>query len=134
MHRPIEAYRQVASLRLKSGRTVRAEVARGDGGTLCYQVIWGPSAGGCGRIPRNALPSMMVSGSGAQQLVLLHGAVGQAIETVELVHDDGEVERLRIQNGYVLKQIDPDGPSPARIVGRDPQGKVVADRSAWGPG
>jgi hypothetical protein len=135
MRQPHESYREAASIRLYSGREARIEAARGEAGTLCWRVVWGPQAGGCNPLPNDALPSMMVSGTGENQLVLLNGPVGSSIRRVDLIWDNGDRERLTIQNGFVLKQIDPNGTRwPSKIVGRDLAGRVVVERPAFGPG
>ena len=78
--------------------------------------------------PRD-LPSLMLYGSPVdERLVLLHGPVGSDIAQIDLVWDDGTSERLRLENGLVLKEIDPEGArTPAKLVGRDASGQVVAE-------
>jgi hypothetical protein len=134
--RPIEPFRKAASIRLYSGRDARIEHARAEGGLLCWRNRWGEQMSTtCGPVPEDALPSMMVSGTGKNQTVLLSGPVGSRVERVDLIWDNGDRERLAIQNGFVLKQIDPYGARfPSKLVGRDRTGRVVADRAAFGPG
>jgi hypothetical protein len=46
------------------------------------------------------------------------------------VWSDATSERLKLENGFVLKQIDPDaGRRPAKLVGRDASGHVVAEEA-----
>jgi hypothetical protein len=70
----------------------------------------------------------MFSGVSRKQTVILHGPVGSDIERADLVWDDGTSERLPIQSGFVLKQIDPYGERwPSKLVGRDEAGRVIAE-------
>jgi hypothetical protein len=131
----VEPFREATSIRLFSGREARIEYARGERGTTCWRVIWGPASGGCGPVPKRSLPSAMSSGVGENQAVLFQGPVGAEIARVDLVWDDGTREQLQIEHGFVLKQIDPNGVRfPSKLVGRDRTGKVVVERPAFGPG
>jgi hypothetical protein len=134
--KPIEPFREALSIRLFSGREAKLEYARAERGRMCWHVTWaGQSGGTCSVVPRHSLPSTSGSGTGRNQTVLLHGPVGSDIATVEILWDDGTRERLRIGEGFVLKQIDPYGKRfPSKIVGRDESGRVVVERSAFGPG
>jgi hypothetical protein len=134
--RPVEPYREALSIRLTSGREARLEYARAEDGRLCWRLFWGAqSSGTCGPVRKRSLPSVMTSGTGRNQTVLLQGPVGADIARVDLVWDDGTIERLLIEQGFVLKQIDPYGARfPSKLVGRDEAGRIVRERPAFGPG
>jgi hypothetical protein len=131
-----ERFREAASIRLNSGREARIEYARAERGRVCWRVRWGGQMSTtCSPIPGDALPSMMVSGTGHNQTVLLHGPVGPRIARVDLIWNNGDRERLTIHDGFVLKQIDPYGARfPSKLVGRDESGRIVRERPAFGPG
>jgi hypothetical protein len=134
--RPIEPFREALSIRLFSGRQARLEYARAERGRMCWRVFWGDMAGGgCSIVPKRSLPSATVIGSGENQSVYFSGPVGSDIARVELVWDDGSSEPMQVENGFALKQIDPHGKRfPTKLVGRDEAGRVVVERSAFGPG
>jgi hypothetical protein len=134
--KPIEPFREAISIHLFSGRKAWIEYARAERGDLCWRVRWGSQYGGsCAPVHKGSLPSMMGSGVGKNQTLLLLGPVGEEFARVELVWDDGTSERLRVEHGFVLKQIDPYGKRfPTKIVARDKTGRVVVERSAFGPG
>jgi hypothetical protein len=135
-HEPIEPFRTALSIRLFSGKKARIDYARGERGTVCWRVFWGEMVSGtCSVVSKRSLPSVTVIGSGEKQSVYFSGPVGSDIARVDLVWDDGSSEQLRVESGFALKQIDPDGPRfPTKLVGRDESGRVVRERSAFGPG
>jgi hypothetical protein len=129
---PAEPYRTAITIQLKSGREASIEFARADGGAVCWrQVSPGGISGTCGRVPARALPIGLtgIGGPNVNQLVLLGGPVGSEIARVDLVYDDGSTERLPLRNGFILKQVDEDprGRWPAKLVGRDETGRVIAE-------
>jgi hypothetical protein len=134
--RPIEPFREALSIRLFSGRQAKLEYARAEHGAMCWRLIRGGQSGGtCSIVSKRSLPSVEVSGTGEHQTVIFYGPVGSDIATVDLIWDDGSSERLRVEDGFALKQIHPDGPRfPTKLVGRDEGGRVVVERSAFGPG
>jgi hypothetical protein len=122
--------RPAISTRLRSGRWVRIESVGG-----CWSLVWDTglldlhsSNGSCSVVKERDLPSRMLYGSPVdKRVVLLHGPVGSDIARVDLGWDDGATERLRLENGFVMKEIDPNGARrPAKLVGRDESGRVVA--------
>jgi hypothetical protein len=62
-------------------------------------------------------------------MLLLWGAVGSRIRTVELRFEDKTRVPLRIQNRYTLYQVNPrnlvHGHRPVELIGRDNSGRVV---------
>jgi hypothetical protein len=134
-YEPIEVFRTAHSIRLFSGKEARIDYARAERGTMCWRVFWGEMVSGtCSVVSKRSLPSVTVIGSGEKQSVYFSGPVGSDIAHVDLVWDDGTSERLRVEDGFALKQIDPDGERfPTKLVGRDEAGHVVAECSAFGP-
>lgn len=65
-------------------------------------------------------------------MVLLYGPVGRKIAEARLEFENGREERLRIEHGYVLYQVDPSnvvaGRRPVAVVGLDASGEVIARR------
>lgn len=128
-----EPRRRAMSIRLRSGRWVRIEPGGG-----CWRVLWDTGLldvsgmnGSCSPVKERDLPSQMLYGSPVdKRVVLLHGPVGSDIARVDLVWDDGATERLRLENGFLMKEIDPNGARrPAKLVGRDESGRVLADEA-----
>jgi hypothetical protein len=120
-------------IELSSGRSARIEA---DG--PCWRLIWDTGLldldngnGSCSSVGPRDLPFRMLYGSPVdERLVLLHGPVGSDIAQVDLVWSDDTSERLRLENGFVLKEIDPDAArQPAKLVGRDASGQVVAEEA-----
>jgi hypothetical protein len=133
--RPIEPFKKALTARLFSGQEIRIEYARAERNRLCFRLLWesGMAQGGCSVYPTRALPSATVIGSGKKQTFFLSGPVGSDVARLELVWDDGSTERLRIENGFSFKQIDPFGSRfPSKLVGRDEAGRVIVERSALG--
>jgi hypothetical protein len=65
-----------------------------------------------------------------KRVVLLHGPVGSDIARVDLVWDDGTTERLRLENGFLMKEIHQAGDRrPAKLIGRDESGRVIAEEA-----
>jgi hypothetical protein len=135
-YEPIEAFRTALSIRLFSGKDARLDYARANGGTMCWRVFWGEMVSGtCSVVTKRSLPSVTVIGSGEKQSVYFSGPVGSDIARVDLAWDDGSSERLRVEDGFALKQIDPHAERfPTKLVGRDENGRVVVERPAFGPG
>jgi hypothetical protein len=128
-----EQRRRAISIRLRSGRWVRIETGGG-----CWYVLWDTGLldvsamnGSCSPVKDHDLPSRMLYGSPVDnRVVLLHGPVGPDIARVDLVWSDGTRERLKLENGFVLKEIDPAGDRrPAKLVGRDESGRVAAEEA-----
>jgi hypothetical protein len=134
--RTLEPFREAASIRLFSGRAARIEYARAEHGRVCWRLTWGDqSSMTCSVVPKRSLPSVMSSGTGKNQTVILYGPVGSEIARVDLVWDDGTTDRMQIENGFAIKQIDPFGKRfPSKLVGRDEAGRIVRERPAFGPG
>lgn len=65
-------------------------------------------------------------------MLLLHGQVGEAIDALDLVFEDGRTEHLPLVDGWTLYQVSPTdlvpGRLPSEFVGRDEGGKVIARR------
>jgi hypothetical protein len=128
-----EPYRPAISTRLRSGRWIRIESGGG-----CWRTVWDTglldlhsASGSCSVVKQRDLPSRMLYGSPVdKRVVLLHGPVGSDIARVDLVWDDGTTERLRLENGFLMKEIHQAGDRrPAKLIGRDESGRVIAEEA-----
>ena len=117
------------------GKRVALYVFEIDGRTCKVLVVGGTKSGGCASAapaPREILVDAGQIGSAPNGIVLLHGRVGEAIERLELHFEDGRVERLRLAGRWTVYQVDEadyaGGRRPAKIVGKDSDGEVVAEK------
>lgn len=131
---PIGPYRTVIELDTSWGYPMTFAVASGANGTVCTQTRYrGAHAGGCNPVAPE--PDAIYVGHALwnetedrKPVILLQGSVGRSIERLELHYRDGGRAHVPVVEGYVLFELARDR-APARLVGFDADGAVVARRA-----
>jgi hypothetical protein len=104
------------------------------GGERCVTLVTpGGTSTGCGQKqpgPREIPIQPTQIGAAPSGMLLLWGAVGHEIASLELRFEDGTSEPLPLVEGRTLYQVDPGnydaGRRPTELVGKDAEGRVIA--------
>ena len=119
----------------RTKKPIRLYVVERDGERCRVLVSPGGTGSGCGGRPigpREIPIGPNQIGAAPDGMLLLWGEVGSEIEQLELLFQDGRVERLPLVENFTLYQIDPadfaDGRRPIELIGRSAAGDVVGRR------
>jgi hypothetical protein len=131
--KPVGPYRTVIEIDTSWGYPMTFAVAPGADGTVCTQTRYRRArSGGCNRAPRD--PEAIWVGHALwneagddKPVIVLDGSVGRSIVRLELEYRDGGRAQIPIVESYVLFELGRDR-APARLVGYDADGSVIARR------
>jgi len=131
--RPAGAWRTLFTARDSRGQVGEVRIAPSSDGGQCHEIRLPGGAGGSGCTPTHVpagTPKLLLGVQPGRGSAWLNGQVAAEVATIDVVFDDGHVEKVTPTQGFVLVPLAPgttaEASSVAKIVGRDRNGRQVA--------